>query len=74
MGVILGCCGAPAYWAGDDERLRANVERTRQAWNDLGRPTLVFACATCASLFSGSLPDIPRVSLYELLAGSTACH
>jgi hypothetical protein len=72
MGVMLGCCGAPAYWAGDDARLSSNVERTRRAWNDLGRPTLVFACATCASLFTAFLPEIPRVSLYELLAGSEA--
>ncbi len=70
VGVILGCCGAPAYWAGDDERLRANVDRTRQAWLALGRPMFVFACATCANLFEGLLPEIPRVSLYELLAAS----
>jgi hypothetical protein len=69
LGVMLGCCGAPAYWGGDDKRLHANAERTRQAWTDLGRPTVVFACATCANLFAALLPEVPRVSLYELLAG-----
>ena len=69
-GVILGCCGAPAYWAGDETRLKANIEATRQAWIDLGKPTLVFACATCVSLFDRFLPEIPRVSLYELLGAS----
>ncbi len=34
----------------------------------MGKPTLVFACATCVSLFRQFLPEIPRVSLYELLA------
>ena len=67
-GIILGCCGAPAYWAGDEARLRANIEKTRQAWNGMGRPTLVFACATCKSLFNVFLPEIKGVSLYELLA------
>lgn len=67
-GVFLGCCGAPAYWAGDDERLRTNIEQTRRQWNALGAPTLIFACATCASLFSSFMPEIPRVSLYQLLA------
>jgi Fe-S oxidoreductase len=70
LGVMLGCCGAPAYWAGDEARLRDDLERTKKAWEELGRPTLVFACATCAGLFSSMLPEIPRVSLYELLATS----
>ena len=67
-GVILGCCGAPAYWAGDDARLQANLEATKQTWRDLGEPKLVFACATCVSLFRSFLPEISGVSLYELLA------
>jgi hypothetical protein len=29
---------------------------------------MIFACATCESLFYKFLPEIPRVSLYELLA------
>jgi ferredoxin len=69
-GIILGCCGAPAYWAGDEARLSANIEETRRHWSDIGKPTLVFACATCESLFSSFLPEIPRISLYELLARS----
>jgi Fe-S oxidoreductase len=67
-GVILGCCGAPAYWAGDEARLRANIEKIRQDWSSVGKPTMVFACATCESIFNSYLPEIPRVSLYELLA------
>jgi Fe-S oxidoreductase len=69
-GIFLGCCGAPAYWAGDDARLRADLESTERTWDELGRPTLVFACATCMALFRLFLPHIPRVSLYELLAAS----
>src|SRR5690606_271188 len=51
-GLFLNCCGAPAYWAGDEKRLQANLEKIRQYWNHMGQPTLVFACATCQSLFS----------------------
>ena len=69
-GIFLGCCGAPAYWAGDESRLRANVEKIRQSWAGLGKPTFIFACATCESIFSLFLPEIRRVSLYELLAGA----
>jgi Fe-S oxidoreductase len=69
-GIMLGCCGAPAWWAGDEPRLQANIAETRRLWSELGKPTLIFACATCESLFHLHLPEIPRVSLYELLADS----
>lgn len=69
-GIFLGCCGAPAYWAGDGERMRANMEKVRQGWLDLGKPKLVFACATCQSMFNMFLPEIEMVSLYVLLANS----
>jgi Fe-S oxidoreductase len=70
LGVILGCCGSPAYWAGDDARVEAGIAELRRAWEGLGRPTLVFACATCSLMLSSFLPEIPRVSVYELLARS----
>ena len=34
---MLGCCGAPAYWAGDDARLQAERgARPRQTWERSG--------------------------------------
>ena len=69
-GIFLSCCGAPAYWAGDAARLQRDVDDTKRIWEELGRPTLVFACATCIRLFTYFHPEIPRVSLYELLAAS----
>ncbi|NLM52768.1 MAG: FAD-dependent oxidoreductase [Firmicutes bacterium] len=67
-GIMLTCCGAPAYWAGDDERLDNNLEKIKQDWTALGKPTLIFACATCETLFKQFLPETKTVSLYELLA------
>jgi Fe-S oxidoreductase len=67
-GIILGCCGAPAYWAGDEARLRANFKKLLQQWEDMGKPTLVCACATCENIFNIFLPEIEKVSLYALLA------
>jgi Fe-S oxidoreductase len=67
-GLILSCCGAPAYWAGDEKRLADNKARLLSSWEGMGKPTLVFACATCENVFSMLMPEIKRVSLYELLA------
>jgi Fe-S oxidoreductase len=67
-GLILGCCGAPAYWAGDEKRMSENTGRLREAWENMGKPVLVFACAYCERVFRQFMPEIKGVSLYELLA------
>ncbi len=67
-GVVLGCCGAPAYWAGDKTRLTENVGRIKKAWEDMGRPTFIFACAYCENVFRLLMPEIRQVSLYALMA------
>ena len=70
-GIFQGCCGAPAYWAGDVKRQNANFEEIRRIWRALGEMPFVFACASCESVFAMFLPEIPRVSLYELLNRSS---
>ncbi|MCL2227980.1 MAG: heterodisulfide reductase-related iron-sulfur binding cluster [Oscillospiraceae bacterium] len=69
-GIYVGCCGAPAFWAGDYERLNANVDYIRKSAEALGNPVFIFACATCETMFSEYLPELKRTSLYELLADS----
>jgi len=69
-GVILDCCGAPAYWAGEDGLFRDHIDGLREKWRASGKPAFVFACAYCTRLFDMYLPEIEKVSLYELLAES----
>ena len=66
-GILLDCCGAPAYWAGEDELFKTHIENLRKNWKNAGEPTFVFACAYCMKLFSEFLPEIEKISLYELL-------
>ena len=68
VGLMLGCCGVPALWAGDLDRLEAVKTKIRQEWESLGKPALVFACATCQRTFAEQMPEIPQVSLYALMA------
>jgi len=67
-GVLLGCCGAGAWWAGEQEKLEENCARIRDAWEEIGRPTLILACESCGKMLRRTLPEIPTVSLYALLA------
>ena len=71
-GVILGCCGAPAVWAGDEDRQAENLRKLRAAWEAMGRPVIVTACATCADLLKKQLPEAEYTSLYEALAAGDA--
>ncbi len=67
-GLLLTCCGAPAYWAGDKQRHQELLDDIRQVWQEQGRPTIVCACLTCLRLFRQYAPDLDSVSLYQVLA------
>ena len=71
-GVILGCCGAPAVWAGDQARQGANLDKLRSAWEAMGRPEIIAACATCADMLRRQLPEAKLRTLYEVLDGENA--
>ena len=39
VALMLGCCGAPAYWAGQQERFAAELTRWQETWErTLGGP------------------------------------
>lgn len=67
VGIMLGCCGAPAYWAGRDDQVQEIHEAFREEWQRLGRPKLITACATCAVLFRERQPELELHSLWELV-------
>lgn len=71
-GLMLNCCGAPAYWAGEEALLQEHLETLKTSWDSLGRPTLIFACASCERMFRELLPEVPQTSLYTLLSQDTA--
>ncbi len=66
--LLVGCCGVPADWAGN-EVLRDNVQSNiLQQWKTMGKPTMILACPTCMKTFSRYLPQIKIVSLYDIMA------
>ena len=69
VGIMLGCCGAPAYWAGRDDLFQESLAAVRCDWEALGRPKVVTACATCQSIFLAHLPGMESVSLWSVLEG-----
>ncbi len=66
VGIMLGCCGAPADWAGRQDLMKNSIERLRDAWAEMGKPTFILACSSCCGIFEKYLPEIPFISLWEI--------
>jgi NADPH-dependent glutamate synthase beta subunit-like oxidoreductase len=67
VGLMLGCCGAPAHWAARNDLFAETRAQFRAAWEQLGRPPVVTACSSCFRMLSDHQPDVPVDSLWWLL-------
>lgn len=71
VGLALGCCGAPALWAGRDPLFEEVVAAFKVQWEKLGKPRLITACSSCLSVFRQAAPDIPVISLWQVMDAET---
>ena len=67
VALMLGCCGAPAHWAGQETLFSEELAKWEAQWNWLGRPQPIMACSTCLRVFKDRLPEAGAVSLWEAL-------
>ncbi|MGD9186619.1 MAG: 4Fe-4S dicluster domain-containing protein [Desulfobacteraceae bacterium] len=67
VGLMLGCCGAPAHWAGQRKLFEDQAACLQAQWDTLGRPRMILACSTCVRMFKDHLPQIPTVSLWSVI-------
>lgn len=65
--LMLNCCGAPADWAGDEPIHSKVLLQIKESWITLGKPTAIFACPMCKTMFSKYLPEIKGIFLYDLI-------
>ena len=67
VGMYLGCCGAPADWAGRQDLMQENVNQIKKVWEEMDQPVFILACTSCMSMFEKYMPMIQTVSLWEIL-------
>ena len=72
VGLMLGCCGVPAHWAGEEALFQASIAAFVEKWTALGRPHIIAACSSCLSVFrhpafKQAAPDLTAVSLWREL-------
>ncbi len=68
VGLMLGCCGAPAHWSGRSGLFRETCDALAAAWEELGRPRLIAACPTCRRMLETGLPAARVETLWTTLA------
>jgi len=68
VGIHLGCCGAPADWAGQRELFAESLKETAATWAEMGNPRVIVACSSCYRAFREHLPQAKVESLWTVLA------
>ncbi|MFZ0744750.1 MAG: pyridine nucleotide-disulfide oxidoreductase/dicluster-binding protein, partial [Terracidiphilus sp.] len=70
VGLILECCGAPARWAGNEEKFQTALRAMETAWTSLGQPRLITACSSCFKTLREHLPHVPVEPLWPHLSSA----
>ncbi len=66
VGLALGCCGAPAHWAGRRDAHTNVKERFLRQWQEMEKPTIIVACPTCQQIFREDFPEATILSLWSI--------
>jgi Fe-S oxidoreductase len=67
VGLMLGCCGIPAHWAGRNQLFGETMAAFKAEVARLGNPKVITACSSCLSVFKEFAPEVKTTSLWEVL-------
>ncbi|MBP2628072.1 MAG: protein of unknown function cysteine-rich region domain protein [Firmicutes bacterium] len=67
VGLMLGCCGVPADWAGQEILFKETLQNIEGSWRKLGAPRVITGCPTCYSIFKRHIPDMVAEPIWTLL-------
>ena len=67
VGLILGCCGVMAEWAGEKRRYQEALQKIQGAWEQMGKPIVITACPMCMRVLSSHIADMECRGIWEVL-------
>jgi len=67
VGILLHCCGAPAFWAGREDLFKEALDEIRASWEEMGKPRIITACPTCRNIFQEHVPEMKPASLWDIM-------
>ncbi len=66
-GIVLGCCGSPTYFLGDQPRFSDMLGWIEAEMKRLGASGLIVACPDCYHTIKHNAPSIKLRSVYEAI-------
>lgn len=66
VGLMLGCCGAPADWAGRKDLLADTQAQFLDQYDALGQPTIILPCSSCYQVFQEHYPNVRILSFWDV--------
>lgn len=67
VGIMLGCCGAPADWSGRTGLFDEVFASFATQWRDMGDPMLILACSSCHDMLHERMPREKLTSLWQMM-------
>lgn len=67
VGIMLGCCGITAEWAGQKKMFRDIQEQFCRRWEEMRRPKIITACPTCYSTVAGFVGIDKCTGIWDVL-------
>lgn len=67
-GLMLGCCGIIADWAGRTELFSEKLSQLDSAWEALDKPELIVGCPSCYEVFKANRPQYKARGIWDVLA------
>ncbi len=66
-GIILGCCGGPNHFIGQQTAFHQIITDIEANMRELGAQEMIVACPDCSRTLKENLPGLPIKSLYEVM-------
>lgn len=67
VGLMLGCCGVIADWAGRADVFEKTIAKLRSAWEELGGPQAIAGCPTCYMVLRKAIPEMRPLGIWDVL-------
>jgi len=67
VGLILGCCGIIADWAGRTDLYQNALLQIKTAWEEMGKPIMILACPSCYATFGKEIPMMECIGIWNIL-------
>lgn len=67
VGLMLGCCGVIADWAGREQLFAETLEKLKTAWEGLNRPEVIAGCPTCFMVLGENIPGMRVRGIWDVL-------